>query len=353
MKMYIRATGNISPQPTFRHGNFLGDILQYSGNRLKCAEPDYRQVIDAKYTRRMSRIIKLGVAAALECLQQAGISSPGAIVTGTAYGCMEDTGIFMKKLVENNETLLTPTAFIQSTHNTIGAQIALILSCNQYNNTFVHRGFSFESALLDAILLLKEEEATNVLVGGADEITDYSYEILKRFGLYKTGLLTNLDLFRNPSKGTIAGEGASFFVLSNEASGTDYALLQNIATFYKPGDTGNVKNHIEAFLDSSSSSSADIDLVIDGCNGDEREDEVYKDLGQSLFAGKAQISYKHLCGEYPTATGFAVWLAANILKQNIIPPVFGNVFRPDKIKTILIYNHYLQVHHSLFLLKAC
>ena len=163
--MYIRATGNISPQKTFGHLPFMEDVLEYRGSRLHCAEPDYKQVIDVKYIRRMSRIIKIGVAAALECLQEAKLSNPDAIITGTAYGCMEDTGIFMKKLVENNEELLTPTAFIQSTHNTVGAQIALILSCNQYNNTFVHRGFSFETALLDAMMLLKDKEAENVLIG--------------------------------------------------------------------------------------------------------------------------------------------------------------------------------------------
>ena len=93
----------------------------------------------------MSRIIRMGVAAAMECLQEADVKKPDAIITGTAYGCLEDTGLFLAKMVENNEEMLTPTAFIQSTHNTVGAQVALMLSCHHYNNTFVHRGFSFES----------------------------------------------------------------------------------------------------------------------------------------------------------------------------------------------------------------
>jgi 3-oxoacyl-[acyl-carrier-protein] synthase II len=352
--LYIRATGNISAQQTFGHPSFLSKVLEYEGNRLRCAEPDYRQVIDIKYIRRMSRIIKIGVAAALECLQEARLTSPDAIITGTAYGCLEDTGIFMKKLVENNEELLTPTAFIQSTHNTIGAQIALILSCHQYNNTFVHRGFSFETALLDAMLLLKENEASNVLVGAADEITDYSHAILSRFGLYKNKLRSNVDLYKDISKGTIAGEGASFFVLSNQSSETDYAVLDAITTFYKPPHTIAIKEYIKEFLEKNATHIEDIDLVINGRNGDAKEDEVYKNLSAGIFSNTMQISYKHLCGEYPTATCFALWAAVNILKNNSLPVAFGSQKNPGKnIKKILIYNHYMQVHHSLFLITAC
>ena len=130
MKLYIRATGNISPQKTFGHPAFLTDPVEHSGNRLNCIEPDYKTIIDIKLIRRMSRIIKMGVAAAMECLQEAAIAVPDAIVTGTAYGCLEDTGVFLTKMVEQKEELLAPTAFIQSTHNTVGAQIALMLHCN-------------------------------------------------------------------------------------------------------------------------------------------------------------------------------------------------------------------------------
>lgn len=352
--MYIRATGAISPQPPSNHPSFLEKTLEYPGNRLAISEPDYREIIEVKWIRRMSRIIKFGVAAALQCLKESGLSLPDAIITGTAYGCLEDTGIFLKKLVENNEELLTPTAFIQSTHNTVGAQIALILSCNRYNNTFVHRGFSFETALLDAILLIKENEANNVLVGAADEITDFSHEILSRFGLYKKSLETNMDLYKEDSKGTAAGEGASFFLLSNQPSANDYAVLDSMTTFYKPKDAADIHDKILAFLASQSVSINEIDLVINGRNGDFRNDSIYRELNSSVFNGKSQVSYKHLCGEYPTSTAFALWVAVNILKSGSIPVgLSGKPMLEKKLNRVLIYNHYLQVHHSLFLLSAC
>jgi 3-oxoacyl-[acyl-carrier-protein] synthase II len=352
MATYIRATGNISPQQSFGHQPFLITPIEYAGDRLTCIEPDYKGIIDAKLIRRMSRIIKMGVAAAMECLQESNITIPDAITTGTAYGCLEDTGIFLTKMVEHNEELLTPTAFIQSTHNTIGAQIALMLQCHNYNNAFVHRGFSFESALLDAMLLLAEKEANNVLVGGIDEITNISHAILSRMGLYKREAISNLDLFATKTKGTIDGEGAAFFLIANEPSATDYATLDGIHTFYKPVTTEETAQQILSFLSAHSIDINGIDLIITGNNGDIKNDEVYDRLQNTLFSKNVTGNYKHLCGEYPTSTAFALWVAGNILKTQTIPSVISKQV-PGKIKKILIYNHYQNIHHSLLLVSAC
>ena len=352
--MYIRATGNISPQKTFGHLPFLTEPVEYSGNRLVCVEPDYKEFIDVKLIRRMSRIIRMGVAAAMECLSEAGIKVPDAIVTGTAYGCLEDTGLFLTKMVEYNEELLTPTAFIQSTHNTIGAQIGLMLQCNHYNNAFVHRGFSFESALLDGMMLLEEKEVSNVLVGAIDEITNTSHAILNRLGLYKQENISNLDIFEAKSKGTIAGEGASFFLLANEPAATDYAKLQGLKTFYKPKDIKEAEKQIASFLAAHSVSLNDIDLIITGRNGDIRSDKLFDQLSQSIFNKNNTVNYKNLCGEYPTATAFALWMAANIIKTGSVPAVLGYTgSKENKFRRILIYSHYQHIHHSLLLISAC
>ncbi|MEO7482963.1 MAG: beta-ketoacyl synthase chain length factor [Ferruginibacter sp.] len=357
--MYIRATGNISPQKTFGHPAFLAEPVAYSSNRLACIEPDYKDFIDVKQIRRMSRIIRMGVAAALECLKEASVKVPDAIVTGTAYGCLEDTGLFLSRMVEFNEELLTPTAFIQSTHNTIGAQIGLMLQCNNYNNAFVHRGFSFESALLDGMMMLKENEVSNVLVGAIDEITNISFSILNRMGLYKQGGVSNLDLINKDadaagSKGTIAGEGASFFLLANDASDSNYSRFEGMKTLYKPGGQKEIEENILAFLSDHDISIDDVDLVITGKNGDVNSDEIYNQLAGTVFKNINTIHYKHLCGEYPTSSAFALWIAANVLKTGSIPEVLNyNTPNEKRINKVLIYNHYLGLHHSLFLLSAC
>jgi|APGre2960657404_1045060.scaffolds.fasta_scaffold03720_4 3-oxoacyl-[acyl-carrier-protein] synthase II len=356
--MYIRATGNISPQKTFGHQPLVDEVA-YTGNRLACIEPDYKDFIDPKQIRRMSRIIRMGVAAAMECLQEADVKAPDAIVTGTAYGCLEDTNSFLSKMVEFNEELLTPTSFIQSTHNTIGAQIGLMLKCNNYNNAFVHRGFSFESALLDGMMLLKENDAAHVLVGAIDEITNTSHNILNRLGLYKQGAVSNLDIYKTipiaiGTKGTIAGEGAAFFLLANEPAATDYAKLDGLHTFYKPEGNAEIEKQITSFLERHSVSVNDIDLIITGKNGDAGEDKIYEQLDQTVFKAKKTVNYKHLCGEYPTAAAFAMWLAAVTVRSGKVPAALNYTDSADtKINRVLIYNHYQGTHHSLSLLSAC
>jgi len=157
MGIFIKGVGNVSPQKTIdKHIFESEDLLPISSNRLKCIEPDYTQFVDSKQLRRMSRVIRMGVAASFTALKEAKIEKPDAVIVGTALGCLEDTASFLSKLVQNNEEMLSPTAFIYSTHNTIAAQIAYLLNCKGYNSTYVHKNISFESALIDAILLLHE-----------------------------------------------------------------------------------------------------------------------------------------------------------------------------------------------------
>jgi len=326
--MFIRALASISPQPTFGSANLPADFVTYDSARFACIEPEYKEWIDPKMIRRMSRIIRMGVATAALCLKNAGLKAPDAIVTGTAYGCLEDTGIFLNRMIEFREEMLNPTAFIQSTHNTVGAQIALSVKCYGYNNTFVHRGFSFENALLDGILLLKDNEVSNVLVGAADEITNISYGILSRFGVY--------------SRGAAAGEGAAFFLITNEPSPNDVAVLDAIHTFYKPVALQEVISEINAFLETQSLAVSDIDLVMNGMNGDPTNDALYEELNKSLFEGARAVSFKNFCGEYPTSSSFALWYAATMIKS----------YNPG-LKRILIYNNYKNIHHSLFLVSSC
>ena len=353
MKAFIRSTASISPQKTFQANGFLMDIVEYHQNRLNAIEPEYKEFIDPKLIRRMSRIIKMGVSAAKGCLYKAGVEMPGAIITGTALGCQDDTVQFLSRLIEQHEELLSPTAFVQSTHNTVAAQIALMLHCHNYNNTFVHKGISFESALLDAIMLLQEKEATTVLVGGTEEITDTSFKILTRLGLYKRQCVSNLALLKSNTTGTIGGEGATFFLLTSEASSNNLAMINGVKTFFKPADQEVIEKKISGFLAENELTVRDIDLVITGKNGNPRNDATYNGLTEKMFSNVALANYKHLCGEYSTSTSFALWVAANIFNTGFIPDVLKeNQTQPGGLKNILIYNHYLNTYHSLMLVSS-
>ena len=353
MKIFIKAASCISPQETFNQQFFSSSAKAYNSNFIKAIEPDYKTIIDPKLLRRMSRIVRTGLVAAIACLKESELSNVDAIITGTAYGCMEDSEKFLQTIVEHDETMLSPTSFIQSTHNTVAAQIALFLKCNAYNNTFVHRGFSFEHALIDTMLLLHEGSAKNILTGSAEEMTDFTFNVLRRFGMYKQLPVLNLDLYKSDSRGSIAGEGTAFFVLSNEASEKNYAELTDLKTFYKAESLSSVDENIKAFLQAKELSIEDIDLVVTGKNGDCKTDKEYDELQENVFQTTPVINYKHLCGEYPTSSSFAMWLVASIIKKQQLPQCFEDEkSTPKSFKKILIYNNYQNKYHSLILLSA-
>jgi hypothetical protein len=159
-------------------------------------------------------------------------------------------------------------------------------------------------------------------VGGIDEITATSYELLSRFGLYRH---------------TIAGEGAAFFLLTGTPSGNDYARLDGVHTFFKPSADEEVRQELISFLQANDLTPEGIGLVITGDNGDERGDRIYREIVGSLFPGKPNLTYKQLSGEYPTSSSFGLWMAADQVRSGV-----GRV---------LLYNHYLGIHHSVYLLS--
>jgi 3-oxoacyl-[acyl-carrier-protein] synthase II len=354
MEAYIKGTSVISAQPTFNSTGFLDDIIETDANYLNCIEPSYKEFLNPTMARRMARIIKMSIAASTTCMKDAGIEQPDAIITGTALGCLEDTEKFLLAIIENDEQFLTPTSFIQSTHNTVGAQIALQLKCMNYNFTYVHKGFSFESTLLDALMLIAEGEAKNILVGAHDEMRDKYYRVCARIGYWKKEPVSTMQLINAQSSGSIAGEGASFFVLSAEKGTNDYAKLRGVKTFYKPENEADIENKLAAFLAEKKLTPQDIDVVLYGFNGDNRFDPIYYNLKNNFFKNSTSAYFKHLCGEYQTSSGFGMWAAANIIKTQTVPAaILMGTPQHQSIKNVLIYNTFLGTDHSAFLLSAC
>jgi 3-oxoacyl-[acyl-carrier-protein] synthase II len=355
MAAYIKGAAILSPQKTFGEHGFPDDAMVYTNvNYLKCIEPVYRDFIDPMVSRRMSRIVKMGVCAALKCLRDSGVEMPDAIITGTGLGCLEDTEKFLGSIFANGEKLLNPTPFIQSTHNTVAGAIALAIKCHNYNATYTHRGFSFENALEDALLQLAQNPGYDILAGGFDELTVNSYAITKRLGLWKNHPVNNLELKNYHTRGGLPGEGIAFFMLSGEKSVSDMAVLKSVKTFYRPKNQLDIEEHISQFLVDAGLTTKDIDLVFLGINGNVAADSVYYKLMENSMKEIPSAYFKHLCGEYDTSSSFAMWLAAMAIKQQQVPAYIqlGDNL-PHGINNVLIYNHLRGVNHALYLLERC
>lgn len=352
MSAFINGIGLISPQKTVETNDFLAEITEYDADYLKCIEPEsYKPYIDPIQFRRMSRLIKIGIASAKICLREAECEMPDAIITGTGLGSVEDTERILGS-IHLDQPFSNPTPFMQSTYNTISSQIAIQLKCHSYNSTYVHRSFSFESCLQDALLQIAEGTAKNVLAGGIDEMTLNHLEITRRPGHWKKEKANNLRMLHWNSPGALAGEGSGYFLLSKYRSEKSYACIRDVQTLYKPEGQEEISGRIIRMLDKSGLTVADIDLVIMGVNGDNRYDILYHQFEDELFRSTPLAYYKHLCGEYYTSTGFALWAAANILKRKVVPPILLLNDGPRKpVNNILIYNQYQNVNHSLILVS--
>lgn len=342
MGLYINGACAISARET-HFGDFPGDKGTDNGLWLKTTTPDFKQFIEAKSARRLSRIIKMGVVSSLLAMNEADAAMPDAIIAGTAYGCMSDTEKFLKAMIENDGKFLNPTPFIYSTHNTLSSQVALQLKCKGYNQTYSQNSVSFESALIDGQMLLTEEGFNTVLTGGIDEMTDNLYTITKRLGLW-----------RRLGEGVQPGEGAAFFILESQQTPSSLARILDVATLHGAKTETEIENWIREIIRKHHLELNSLDLCLLGKNGDRTYDDVYHHLETGLLNNSVCAAYKHICGEYPTSSSFACWLAAKILKKQIIPNgLHQQRSASTPINNVLIYHQHRNREHGLILLQSC
>lgn len=163
---------------------------------------------DANMRRRMSRLVKMGVAAGLKASEGFDIDS---IITATSYGCLTDSEKFLHSAISTDEQMLSPTPFIQSTFNTVGGTIAVIRGNHNYNMTFVNRRHCLSDMVIDASLEIASGKH-NVLIGLIDEMTPTLSSVFSRMR-HRADMLPHDD-------------GAWFYVISDKPSASTLLTLE-------------------------------------------------------------------------------------------------------------------------------
>lgn len=309
--IYINAYSSISAQDSF-YGNWEETNLE--GAFWDAQEPQYKDFLPRKQLRRMSRVVRMGLATAIQALEKGGQPAIDAIVSGTAWGCVQDTEKFLEALIVNQEQYLTPTAFVQSTHNTVAGQIALLQGNNGYNMTYVQGKVSFELALLDALTLLEQGAAQTVLVNGLDELTSNLKIMLERLHCAQPN---------HPM-----GEGASCFILSKEATENSLAQLVGTSSCYVPKGLANAQSWA-TLLEQAHCQPKELDLVLCG--------QALQGEAAAAFAEIEQANYAALCGHYPTNAAFAMGLGIELLQGNTTLKKALNITTKNP-KKLAIYN---------------
>lgn len=351
--VYINGMGSVSAQGTHDPDRLFGDPILHEQDALQAIAPDYRAIIPGPEARRLSTGIKMSIAATQAAMRQAGVQRVDAVITGTGMGCLRDSEKFLKAILDNDEQFLTPTPFIQSTHNAVAGHLARMLECTGYNFTYVQGSTSFASALLDAVMQVRNGDADVLLVGGVDELADHTTELHRRNGHIKEPPVPSGKLLGSTTGGTVFGEGANFFVLSANKEPCMLAEVLAVKTWHKQAPE-TLEPIVLRFLQENGMRPEDVDAVVLGRNGDGDYDGVYDVLGEGIFRQHTQLVYKHRTGEFHAVPAFATYLAARTLEQGAVPAAYLWKNPPNQeLRTILQYDQYRGKDHSLTLLGKC
>lgn len=299
MKAYIHSYRTISRLDSFEQG-----ILKSSSEvGEETIHPNYKDIISAGLIRRMNPLIRMGVGAAIKVKSDLPLSG---IIVGTGLGLLENTEKFLAQFIQNKEGMLSPTSFIQSTHNTIAGQIGLILKDNCYNSTYTQRGQSFENALIDAVLLSSETNG-NILVGGLDERIPLFDDLAGKSGMD----ISNIS------------EGASFFII-NQDERTAKAAIRACKTLRCQASELNTE--IKLFLDQENLN--DPDLILTGNSFP----------NMNSFSDQKTKKYSELSGEYMTNSAFGLQMATELIEN-------------EEAQSILLINNFMNTDYGLTYLQ--
>jgi hypothetical protein len=223
---------------------------------------------------------------------------------------------------------------MQSTHNTASGQIALLLNCKNFNITFSQKNISFESALLQSKMMLAGEIYQYILVGGMDEITPESFQ-----------LISKTECFQNHAGDlkVIPGEGAAFFTLTNQKSKKNLARFDGMSIFSGRFSEEKFSEFLQNFFNENNMTCKDIDLLLTGSHS---SDAVFW-LFNGLFNQNRIIRFKEYCGEYDTSSSFALWLALSLINKSI------DNFKENSPRKVLIHNQGSGFCQSLILVSQC
>ena len=358
-KIYINSIKQISAQQPLSDDWFENPVF-YSEPYIRAIDPDFKSFLSPNTARRLGKILKRALVVSQKTMEESGVSNPDAIITGTGLGCIENTELFLDKLVREGEELLNPTQFMQSTHNTISSLIAIEAKCHSYNTTYAHKGISFECALQDAFLQLsrtnpKKIDPTTALTGAYDEMTPTYFNLLKKAG------------YLGKPQQVFAGETAVAMMLATEKTEKTLCEIEAVEKVYS-GVKG-VKElegvmkfeGINRLIDNR-----EVDYIMVGINGDPKTDEIYYENCAALFPGVPLLHYKHIFGESYTAPALGVYAAALCLQKGKIPNFLmyekQNAENIDSLKPyfleetlvvnrILCYHHFEGKNHSFILLS--
>ena len=322
-KIYIQAAEQVSIQAPLSE-EWMNAPVSYDEPLVKAQNPAFRDYMAANEARRMGGLMKRALVTTLKVLKDTGIEHPDAIITGTCLGSLDYTERILDGMAENGEEALSPTYFMQSTHNTVGSALAIYTKTHGYNTTYSHGSISFDLTVQDAWMQMQLGKIKTALVGGHDEMTEAYFRKLQQVGYVGVeGMVP-------------CGEVAMSMLLTTDDQVDHLAELAGIRMSFRPSQE-QLQQQLNDLLAGAGMTKRDIGLVLTGMNGNPANDQLYQKTLAALNIYQPQMPYKQLFGEHYTVSALGLYAAAHLLKAE--PGLHG----------ILLLNQTLEGDCTMFL----
>jgi 3-oxoacyl-(acyl-carrier-protein) synthase len=363
--IFVLSAKQISMQQPLSE-EWMDNPIMYDVPFTRSIDPSFKEYISPIEARRMGRILKRALATSKEALKAAGCDTVDAIMTGTGFGCIENTEFFLDALSNEGEQLLKPTYFMQSTHNTISSLVAIQTKNYNYNATYAHKGISFESALHDAWLQFRLGKIGSALVGCHDEMTETFHSIMKKGGVMgqddeRCGeVAVSVVLSNNPVSQDVepvetpSHSPSALRPFDGPQGPQALCRLTGLKMLHQP-TMNNLMDAVTTMLQSADRSLADVDYILTGISGNHENDKAYLAETKTLFGDKPLLKYKHLFGENFTASGLGFYVAAQCLKAGRVPShlfVNANEASDKQPACIMLFNRSDGNDYTLILLET-
>lgn len=305
-----------------------------------------RDFIRSPHFRRMDAPSRMIVAASRLALMDAGVAEDSvaperlAVVVGSAFGDINDTLEYIRRLFTKGPTLVSPMMFPSLVLNAPASYTAMELGCTGANFTVAQGEISGEQAISMGCDLIRSGRADVVLAGGGDElgkIVWQTYAELRALASQRGGRdwCSPYDVQRS---GLVLGEGAGMLVLESperarQRGATAYAAVEDDICFgvtsplYDwPTRGEDVATALRPFCFApTSTDEPPVDVVFGSANSSRNLDQLEVHALMRLFGEAASMigvtSIKGAVGEFGGAGALTAAAAVLSLRNGHIPPL--------------------------------
>jgi 3-oxoacyl-[acyl-carrier-protein] synthase-1/3-oxoacyl-[acyl-carrier-protein] synthase II len=259
-------------------------------------------ILTPNQRRRLSRLQQMAIITSRRSHAPDGAQRT-AVAIGTGLGCLEDAGTFIENLISKDEREPMPARFPNSVHNAAAAQVAIDQGAHGLNCAPTAGEITFECALWQGFTQLACDEADCVLAGAVDELDKYLLSIGQRWGAWNQTI--------RPGEGVVVaclGRGGE-----NGAARARITAVR-LGRYRRPFDADREADWIASAVDLKG-----VQVIMSGARGFPKLDPMYDAVAEAVSARAGRRlehqTYKQLCGEFHSASGFGFARAVEVARQ--------------------------------------